>query len=251
MTVYTTAKMSFYTIKDPTERDKTIREYLALKKRIQKREMDERLGDMGREKELRETYKPLIESNEKTTSVIKKSIEPLEEQIENMNKNIESGNVMKNVTSDQDQYFGLVHTKSGMVMGVKDAKFPDEETMQIDHTEYKLTKGLWSLITEKNPLVYTKKDYDTYKGLVHQTDVINHPSNTTKRSRPRNTLKYRNLLSKMVVENESATGDGVNFLPTDINSLEKKLQVLVGEFLAGNKTTRNQIVAILDNLRER
>ena len=55
----------------------------------------------------------------------------------------------------------------------------------------------------------------------------------------------------MVVENESATGDGVNFLPTDINSLEKKLQVLVGEFLAGNKTTRNQIVAVLDNLRER
>ena len=54
-----------------------------------------------------------------------------------------------------------------------------------------------------------------------------------------------------MVENESATGDGVNFLPTDINSLKKKLQVLVGEFLTGNKTTRNQIVAILDNLRER
>ena len=41
------------------ERDKTIREYLAVKKRIQKREMDERMGDMGREEELRETYKPL------------------------------------------------------------------------------------------------------------------------------------------------------------------------------------------------
>ena len=148
--------MSFYTIKDPAERDKAIREYLAVKERIKKREMDERMGDMGREEELRETYKPLIESNEKTTSVIKKSIEPLEEQMENMNKNIESGTVMKHVTSEQDQYFGLVHTKNGMMMGVKEAKFPDEETMLIDDTEYKLTKGLWSLITEKNPLVYTR-----------------------------------------------------------------------------------------------
>ena len=55
----------------------------------------------------------------------------------------------------------------------------------------------------------------------------------------------------MVIESESATGDGVNFLPADIKSLKRKLQVLVGEFLAGNKTTRNQIVAVLDNLRER
>ena len=143
--------MSFYTIKNPMERDKTIREYLAVKKRIQKREMDERMGDMGREEELRETYKPLIESNEKTTSVIKKSIEPLEEQMEDMNKNIESGNVTKHVTSQQDQYFGVVHTKNGMVMGVKKVYFPDEETMQIDDTEYKLTGGLWSLITDKTP----------------------------------------------------------------------------------------------------
>ena len=73
--------------------------------------MDERMGDMGQEEEWKETYKTLIESNEKTTSLIKKSIEPLEEQMENMNKNIESGNVMKHVTSEQDQYFGLVHKK--------------------------------------------------------------------------------------------------------------------------------------------
>ena len=43
----------------------------------------------------------------------------------------------------------------------------------------------------------------------------------------------------------------MNFLPADINSLVTKLQLLVGEFIAGNKTTRNQIVAILDNLKER
>ena len=43
----------------------------------------------------------------------------------------------------------------------------------------------------------------------------------------------------------------VIFLPSDISTLKSKLSVLIGEFAAGNTTTRNQIVAILDNLRER
>ena len=43
----------------------------------------------------------------------------------------------------------------------------------------------------------------------------------------------------------------MNFLPADINSLVTKLQLLVGEFIAGNKTTRNQIVEMSDNLKER
>ena len=49
----------------------------------------------------------------------------------------------------------------------------------------------------------------------------------------------------------SISGSGMNFLPSDINSLKEKLQLLLGEYTAGNKTTCNQIVAILDNLRGR
>ena len=41
--------MSFYTIKNPQERDKIIEEYLAVKNRIKKRSMDERMGELGRQ----------------------------------------------------------------------------------------------------------------------------------------------------------------------------------------------------------
>ena len=41
------------------------------------------------------------------------------------------------------------------------------------------------------------------------------------------------------------------YLPSDIPSLKKKLQILVGEYIAGNTTTRSQILAILDNLKGR
>ena len=244
--------MSFYTIENPLERDRTIREYLAIKKHIQKRNMDERVGDMRRSEDLEESYRPFIESNEKTMSTIDKMITPLESQLQLMNENIESSDAIKQVSSDADQYYGLVNNKiSGLMMGVKRVELVDGDQLRIDSTVYNLTNGLWALITKKNPTNYTSKDYDAYKALVHHTDVINHPSNTTKNSRPRNTLKFRNILSKMLVQENESSGHGINFLPADINSLVTKLQVLVGEFLAGNKTTRSQIVAILDNLKER
>ena len=47
-------------------------------------------------------------------------------------------------------------------------------------------------------------------------------------------------------------GDGIVFLPSDINSLEEKLNLLLAEFRAGNRAaTRNQIIAIVDKLEEK
>ena len=122
---------------------------------------------------------------------------------------------------------------------------------------------MWSLITESNPQPksntnpdgYTSKDYDAYAALVRQTDVINSPLNVNKKTRHKLTNKYRKLLKPMLESQIGSSSSGhwiqPNFLPSDIKSLVDKLQVLIGEFLAGNKTTRNQIIAIVDNLRER
>ena len=46
-------------------------------------------------------------------------------------------------------------------------------------------------------------------------------------------------------------GDGITFLPSDMNSLAQHLQLLLAEFKAGNRATQNEIVAIVDNLVER
>ena len=43
-------------------------------------------------------------------------------------------------------------------------------------------------------------------------------------------------------------GDGLVYLPGDINGLAKKLQLLVAEFFAGNTTVRNELVHVLDAL---
>ena len=43
-------------------------------------------------------------------------------------------------------------------------------------------------------------------------------------------------------------GEGVVYLPEDINGLTKKLQLLAAEFFAGNTTVRNELVHVLDAL---
>ena len=43
-------------------------------------------------------------------------------------------------------------------------------------------------------------------------------------------------------------GEGVVYLPGDINGLAKKLQLLAAVFFAGNTTVRNELVHVLDAL---
>ena len=62
------------------------------------------------------------------------------------------------------------------------------------------------------------------------------------------TNKARVLLPQLLSKKEE--GYGI-FLPSDINSLRQRLKVLLGEFNAGNRAARNEIVAIVDNLVER
>ena len=245
--------MSFYTIKDPQKRDKIIEEYLAIKNRIKKRSMDEGKGELGRQEQLDYVFSPVVNSNKETTAAIKETIEPVREQMKTLNENLLVNAAANRASKDdaEDQYFGFVRHKGKILMGKKEIHL-NENKIIVDDTEYECTPGLWSLINDKTPREYTEKDLDVYVALVRQTDVINHPNNVNERSRPKTTNKYKNYL-KIIAEQEGGVeGVGiVNFLPTDINSLMQKLQLLVGEFAAGNKTTRNQIVAILDDLQRR
>ena len=68
------------------EKDKTLNGLLTIKHRMKRRELNDCAGDMVKRGELEEIYKPLIESNEKTMTAIKKSIELLASQMETINK---------------------------------------------------------------------------------------------------------------------------------------------------------------------
>ena len=51
--------MSFLNIKDRNLRDKMIEDYLAVKKRLKERNMNERMDDLAYRDELEDTFKPV------------------------------------------------------------------------------------------------------------------------------------------------------------------------------------------------
>ena len=94
------------------------------------------------------------------------------------------------------------------------------------------------------------------------------PHKTSPADRPKSTTKWRFFKENGIVqtqqqeeqeESESEEedekkeiGHGIRFLPGNINGLIEQLHLLLAEFRAGNKSsTRNQIVAILDELLRR
>ena len=116
----------------------------------------------------------------------------------------------------------------------------------------------------KTPVVFEPQDLENYKELLQRTNAIDMPHG----KRPKSTLKWQFFKDNGLVPanrgeltaegeednglEEGKGGKGIQFLPGDINGLIEKLHLLVAESRAGNKSsTRNQIVAILDQLLRR
>ena len=277
-------KMSFLNITDAKKRDAIVKEYLALKKKIKNRNLQEKARDFVNREMFEETLRPVVRSTAESTEAITKQLLPIKEGITTLNANfkhsaakdkkdedldeeeedgdkdeekVEDGvedKLYEKIMQDGkgkslDRYFGILYNdKTGNhVMGDKIVNFGDRGDIIVDGKRYKGTPGLWSLILLKRPTDYTEEDMEEYKKLVEQTNVMTHPQNLRANSQPKLTTKWRTIFN-----NFEEKGDGIEFLPSDIISLKQELVYLLGEYRAGNTSaTRNQIVAITDNLLKR
>ena len=100
-----------------------------------------------------------------------------------------------------------------------------------------------------------EQDYENYKNILFQTNVLHQDSNPKKPPRGSRSFKWNNILAniykkEMELEDDLKEGEGI-FLPGDIKGLKTKLNLLLAEFRAGNTSTRNEIVFILDELLRR
>ena len=68
-------------------------------------------------------------------------------------------------------------------------------------------------------------------------------------------VKVTPILNDLLVEGsddltkKNIRGGSVSFLPSDIDGLQQKLKLPGAQYKAGNKTTRNELVAVLDALK--
>jgi len=263
--------MSFYRIEDPAKRNQLVKDYIATAKRLRDRSLNERLGQLNHESESFNTFNPILQANEKSTTAITNELVPIKQEIQELNKQITEerngiihGRKRKRPSSEislldgdhsrKDMYFGIQKNANGMLLGNKQV-FIENDQIKINNISYPATIGLISLIMDITPTNYTKEDIANYKRIILETDLINNPSGIDARSKPKQTNKYRNFLLPIVKETiekqQVHDGSGIQFLPNNLNELFEKLALLTAEFRAGNTTTRNEIVAILDLLRKR
>ena len=170
-----------------------------------------------------------------------------------------------------DKTFGLHAKNKKFHIGNKPVTIKDNDII-IDGRIYTGSPGLWELITSKDPKNFTEEDYKKYMSLLVQTDTIfqdNNPNNT----KPKGSRgsKWNKLISpiweeiKPIKEKKKkkrrqqdpenddpqpgTSGEGLKILPSDPNALIDRFDLLFSSKKAGHTGVKNEIVAILDELK--
>ena len=77
--------MSFLNIKDLRKRDKIVKEYLATKERIKKRNLDERSDFIDRQRQLEQEYEPVVASTKEMAEKITEQLIPIKQDLNQLN----------------------------------------------------------------------------------------------------------------------------------------------------------------------
>ena len=115
------------------------------------------------------------------------------------------------------------------------------------------TKGLWELITSKNPEKdsYNEYDHRNYERLMIKTNALhrqNDPNNPLPKSNKSD--KWRFLLSPIWHNRgEYYEGKGTIIMPSDPNALLERLDLLFASQKAGQRGVGNELVSICDELK--
>ena len=217
------------------------REYDEVIKKIRARNEAGRTAGIQRMEELEETYLPITKATEEQTKLIKEigstEIPPGMDSLDFY---------LNQYRGKLDPFFGVKEDQGHYFLGNKEIRVQDNNIF-VGNQEFKGTTGLWALLMENTPNQdnISEQDVDNYKHLMDITNAMQYGLHASPNAH--RTDKYKLILKKLFEEE----GEGISFLPSDVNSLKKRLNILLAEFQAGNGATRNEIVAIVDNLVKR
>ena len=177
--------MSFFDNKNPEKRDAMSEDYLALKKQLKERNLEERGDLMDLRRDLQETFEPVVASNEQMVRDITKDLEPITEGIQELNRNLEICEVQRtspliggkrkreskygplaagfyrnyfNPNGQMNKTFGIHYADGKHKIGDKLIDIIGDNIV-INDEVYIGTPGLWSLITDKTSKEYDDNDY--------------------------------------------------------------------------------------------
>ena len=165
---------------------------------------------------------------------------------------------------DIDKFYGIYAEDGKFKIGDKFITIEDNDIKVNDNGNilktFDGTPGFWELVTSKNPEKYTGEDLSKYQQLVIITNTAYRNNNPTQ-NYPKNSRgnKWKNIIKPIweaIKEQEEdeepepgINGDGLKILPSNPNALIDRFDLLFSSQKAGHTGVRNEIVAILDELK--
>lgn len=170
-----------------------------------------------------------------------------------------------------DQTYGVVYEPNTeeLNLGNKTISF-DGSDLIVGKTRYKCTRGLLELIFKRHPKDYNEDDEAQYYDILLRTSVHRVGSEPTERLRGTAAKKWTEVIKPILDKNQytpSKSGSGVRKIISgldmvmknvpyqyvhwdDINELIDRLRLLVASQQAGHTNHNNEILSILEELRE-
>ena len=169
-----------------------------------------------------------------------------------------------------DLTYGLYAQEGKFKIGDKFITIEDNN-IKIDDITFKGTPGFWELVTSKDPEIYKEDDLTNYQRLVILTNTAYRNNNPTQNyPKSGNSNKWKNIIKPIweVIQKQKkeeeykefeepdeddpqpgTSGTGLKILPSDPNTLIDRFDLLFSSKKAGHTGVRNEIIAILDELK--
>lgn len=154
-----------------------------------------------------------------------------------------------------DRVFGIRANSSRWLLGDSEIKIADD-VIYIDGQEYQGTPGLFELLFMKNPdnEIYNENDLKVYKKMLMQTSAHKQGYSMDRQINSSKSKKYINIIKPLFQSNPSGSGMQAS-KPRyeywdDPNELVDRLRLLLGSQSAGHNNHQNEILAIIEELRE-
>ena len=228
--------------------NESIKEYEQLVKKIKEKNENAKTKSMHRQMDLNEKFQPVIQATKEQTAQLKSS---LVSSKDSPSESLWMGNDALDFymhhypQQKRDLNYGIRYDDDKLVIGDEPVKI-DGNKIYVNDKVYVSTPNLWALIMQKTPNTQQidEQTMQEYKDLIVDAGVDEWVKENYEGG-------YKRLTKTQILAKVGTVGTGITFLPSHIKSLKHDLKLLLGEFRAGNRATRNEIVAIVDNLLER
>lgn len=159
-----------------------------------------------------------------------------------------------------DHTFGPRYENDTLMVGDKPLKFDDDGSIIVGDISYRPSEGLYEVLFKRIPddEVYDEADLDAYKNILLKTSAHKKSYKFRGNINRDGSLKYKHIISKLFPKSLYG-GKGLktktltNEVPVywdDPNELCDRLRLLVASAEAGNTSHKNEMLSIVEELRE-